>query len=380
MSTKAGLGASRLVNNRAKIMKRKTLVGAIAISLILVAGIILLVGFLFSSQTGCFDPGISCPDTGDIVNGPLTVNASQYNFYQFSIPYGAQGINVHAQWSSGGSIGVYIVNATELISWQGGFGLHSYYSSGQSTNGDVSLNLPSDDLYYLVYDNTFSSVAKNIQTSSGFSYMCNLCGATPIQQENPSYPTCVPLNGSEACSAILSNTGNLETSPTGVCIQSWSLREGPLQTWGVPRLGIFQPRTTVSPLSNTTGTCTVSGTTAPLGLAITVLIPFTDRNNIIMYGPVSLNAPTCTQSGSRLVCSFSIDNDFTPGVVATKCQIQVGDNVSSWAGTVGGVTAFNADTHGSLFTCSVTGTEPPIGTLITGLVSFSDGSYAPFSG
>ena len=118
---------------------------------------------------------------------------------------------------------------------------------------------------------------------------------------------------------------------------------------------------------------------APLGLAITALIPFTDGNNIIMNGPMSLNAPTCIQSGSRLVFSFSIDNDFAPGVVATKCQIQVGDNVASWAGTVGGITAFNADTHGSLFTCSVTGTEPPVGTPVSGLVGFSDRSYASFS-
>ncbi|MDA4127529.1 MAG: hypothetical protein OK452_10080, partial [Thaumarchaeota archaeon] len=69
-------------------MRRQTLALVIAATLVLVAGIVVLLGFLLGSQTGCFSPGVSCPATEDIVNGPITVNASQYNYYQFSIPYG----------------------------------------------------------------------------------------------------------------------------------------------------------------------------------------------------------------------------------------------------------------------------------------------------
>lgn len=367
-----------------RAMRRRTLVLVIATVLVLVAGIVILLGFILGSpgsQTVCFNPGVSCPAGEDIVNGPITVNASQYNYYQFSIQYGTQNLNVHAQWSSGGSIGVYIVNATELIDWQTGHGLRSFYNSGQVAQGDVNLRVPSDDLYYLVFDNTFSTVAKNVVTSAGFSFMCRpgLCGATPIRQLNPSYPTCVPLNGNEVCSMTLSNTGTLESTPTGTCIQSWSLHEGPFQTWGVPREGVFHPTTAISPSFNITGTCTVTGTTAPLGLAITLLIPFTNGQNVMMYGPVSLNSPTCTQSGTNLDCNFRIENSVMPGVTATDCQIAVGDNVTRWKGTVGGTTAFNSENRGAMFTCSVLGSEPIIGTPVTGFVRFSNGSYAPFS-
>jgi hypothetical protein len=352
----------------------------VALTLVIVVAVVVPLVLLFGTQTGCFNPGVSCPATEDIVNGPIIVNASQSNFYQFIVPYGAQDLDVHIQWSDGGGISVYVVNATELISWQAGHGLSSFYDSGQSTQGDVNLQVPTGDLYYLVFDNTLSTVQRSVQTSSGFSFMCPglSCGSGPISQGNPSYPSCVSSNGSEVCSVTLVNSGS-ETSPTGTCIESWSLDEGPLQTWGAPRVGTFSPTMPFSHSATVTGTCTVTETTAPLGLAITVLIPFSNDENVVMYGPVSLNAPACTQSGTHLVCTFSINNDAMPGVVATKCQIEIGDNVTSWTGTVGGVTVFNSANHGGLFTCSVVGTEPTLGTPVTGIVRFSNGSYAPFS-
>jgi hypothetical protein len=136
------------------------------------------------TYNACTNQGISgsCA-AGDIVNGPVTINASQYNFYQFDIPYGAQDIAVHVQWSSEGTIGVYLMNATELIDWQGGHGLRTFYNSGLAQLGDLNLQVPPDDLYYLVFDNSLSSAARNVQATSGFSFMCGLCSAAaPIQQ------------------------------------------------------------------------------------------------------------------------------------------------------------------------------------------------------
>ena len=251
----------------------------------------------------CPDQGISGPCAGgDIVDGPVTINASQYNFYQFDIPYGAQDIAVHVQWSSVGAIGVYVVNATELIGWQDGHGLRTFYNSGQAQLGDLNLKVPPDDLYYLVFDNSLSSAPRNVQETSGYNFTCGLCSAAaPIQQQSSSAAACTAVNGSEACSVVLSNLGSEAASPTGTCIESWSADEGPVLTWGAPHLGVFTPRTVISPSSYLSGTCTVAGSTAPLGLAITVQIPFTDGDNVDLYGPVSSNTVVATVTVTETV-------------------------------------------------------------------------------
>ena len=372
------LGVVSLVLARMPLNPRVAMVIGVAFLLVPVG---VFVAGNVSTETGCFNPGISCPATGDIVNGPITVNAGQSNYYQFSIPNGVRDVSVHLQWSSDGKISVYVMNASELIGWQEGQIPEAYYSSAE-TQGYTSLQLPADNLYYLVFDNAFSTVQKVVQTSSGFSYMCNgICGTigAPIQQLNPSAPSCVSSNNSEVCSVVLTNLGSVDASPTGVCFESWSADEGPVMSWGTPRQGVFSPRATMAPSSNAAGACTVSGAMAPLGLAITVLIPFAGGYNVMMYGPVSLNAPTCTQSGTQLVCTFDVNNDAELGVVATGCQIQIGDNVTRWTGTLGGTTTLDSAHQGDRFTCSVIGSEPPVGTTVSGTVRFGDGSYAIFS-
>jgi hypothetical protein len=375
----ASLGVISVALARVPLKRQHAM--AIGVAFLLVPVAVLLLGSM-TSETACFDPGVSCPVTGDIVNGPETVGPGRSNSYQFSIPYGVQDLSVHLQWSSGGRISVYVMNATELISWLGGQRLQAYYSSAES-QGYANLRLPAGNLYYLVFSNPLPTFQEVVQTDSGFSYMCggSLCGTVggPVQQLNPSAPSCVGTNGSEDCSVTLTNFGSAETSPTGTCVESWAVDEGPLMTWGTPHLGVFAPTTPITPSSNLTGTCTVAGATAPLGLAITVLIPFVGGYNVMMYGPVSLNAPTCTQSGTQLVCTFVINNDVMPGVFAIGCQIQVGDNVTRWTGILGGTTTFDAAHRGNRFTCSVTGSEPSIGTPVSGYVRFGDGSYAIFS-
>jgi len=370
----AALGVISLALARVHLKRRYSM--AIGVAFLLVPVSVILVGTT-TSETACFDPGISCPASEDIVNGPVTVGPGQSNYYQFGIPYGVYDLSVHIQWSSDGRISVYVMNATELISWQGGRRPQSYYSSAES-NGYASLQLPAGNLYYLVFSNPLPTAQDVVQTDSGFSYMGGPVGGL-VQQLNPSAPYCVDTNGSEVCSVTLTNLGSAGASPTGTCVESWAADEGPMMTWGIPRLGVFTPATPIAPSSNLTGTCTVTGAAAQLGLAITVLIPFAGDYNVLMYGPVSLNTPDCTQSGGQLVCTFRINNDATPGATATSCQIEVGDNATRWVGTVGGTTVLDANDLGAQFTCSVVGTEPPLGTPVSGLVSFSDGSYALFA-
>jgi len=369
----AALGVISLALARVPLKRQYSI--AIGVAFLLVPVAVILVGSM-TSETACFDPGVACPATGDIVNGPITVGPGQSNYYQFSVPYGVYDLSVYLQWSSNGRISVYVMNATELIGWQGGQGLQTYYSSAES-HGYANLQLPTDNLYYLVFSNPLSTV-QVVQTSSGFSYMGGFVGG-PVQQLNTSAPSCIDTNGSEVCSVTLTNLGSAEARAMGICVESWAVDEGPLMSWGAPRLGVFSPTTPIAPSSNLTETCTVAGATAPLGLAITVLIPFAGGYNVMMYGPVSVNAPNCTQSGTQLVCTFVINNDVMPGVVAIGCQIQVGDNVTRWTGTLGGMTTLDAAHQGNSFTCSVTGSEPSVGTPVSGYVRFGDGSYAIFS-
>jgi hypothetical protein len=272
------------------------------------------------TYTACLDQPIFGPCAGgDIVNGPVTINASQYSLYEFDIPYGAQDIAVHLQWSSGGAIGVYVMNATELIGWQNGHGLRTFYNSGQAKQGDLNLMVPPDDLYYLVFDNSLSSAAKNVQGTSGVSYMCDFCSTAPIQQLSSSAAACIAVNGSEACSVALSNLGNETASPTGTCIESWGAVEGPVLTWGAPHLGVFTPRTAISPSSSLSGTCTVTGFTAPLELAIIVQIPFTDGDNVDLYGPASLNTVVATITVTETLTTQASQATTTYAIPTTSC-------------------------------------------------------------
>jgi len=282
-----------------------------------------------SSNTG-ISAGLGSTTTGDIVNGPIIINASQYSFYQFGIPYGAQGIKVHAQWSSGSAIGVYIMNATDLVGWQGGQGLRTFYDSGRALQGDANVQVPPDDLYYLVFDNSRSPTASNAQVTSGISYLCNLCSIDePIQQPSSSSASCVAVNGSEVCSVALSNRGTEATSPTGTCIESWSPDEGPVLTWGAPHLGVFTPRTPISPSSSLLGRCTVAGFSVPLGLAITVQIPMTDGTNLDLYGPSGLRTVVATATATETLTTQASQATTTFVVPATNCSLVAGSAVTT---------------------------------------------------
>ena len=271
-----------------------------------------------SSTTGVsVGPG---SDSGDIVDGSITVNASQHSFYQFDVPYGAQGISVHAQWSSSGAIKVYVMNATDLIGWQSGHGLRAFYKSGQSSQGDVNMRVPPDDLYYLVFDNTLAPSATDVQVTSGVSYLCNLCSINePIQQLSSSSASCAAVNGSEVCSVALSNRGTEATSPTGTCIESWSLDEGPGLSWGAPHLGVFTPSTPISPSSSLSGSCTVAGSSVPLGLAITVQIPFTDGVNLDLYGPAGVHTVVATLTVTETLTTQASQPTTTYASPTTNC-------------------------------------------------------------
>jgi hypothetical protein len=111
----------------------------------------------------------------NLVNGLLTINGGNYQYYQFTVPSGASGIQVSgtftASGGSGNDIKIYVLGSTSFVNWKNGHSVSTYYNSGQMTTGTISATLPSDGTYYLVYDNTFSLFSqKNVNTQATLSY------------------------------------------------------------------------------------------------------------------------------------------------------------------------------------------------------------------
>jgi hypothetical protein len=111
----------------------------------------------------------------NMVNGLITVQPGYYNYYFVTVPSGASSVVMNgtftASGGSGNNIEVLVMDQTNYVNWQNGNQATSYYDSGQVTTGTISANLPGGGTCYLVYSNTFSSVAsKNVQTTANVYY------------------------------------------------------------------------------------------------------------------------------------------------------------------------------------------------------------------
>jgi hypothetical protein len=147
----------------------KTLLAvAVAIAVVVVAG---LLAALFINNDF---HAASTPIVMEIVNENLTVNASSYASYNFTVPSSAPTSIVQGTFTvSGGNrntIKVYVMDGANFADWQNGLNASIYYDSGALSSGNVTATLPSAGTYYLVYDNRFSAVSKNVTTEMGFYY------------------------------------------------------------------------------------------------------------------------------------------------------------------------------------------------------------------
>jgi len=140
---------------------------------IIVLGSMLVLGFHGSGGGGSI---IQPTRTVNIVNGLITVNANDYESYQFSVPSGATNVRVQGSFTASGGSGndvvVLIMGSTDFIHWQNGNQASTYYNSGQLTASSFDVPLPSGlGTYYLVYSNTFSiGSQKNVNTQANLSY------------------------------------------------------------------------------------------------------------------------------------------------------------------------------------------------------------------
>jgi hypothetical protein len=118
---------------------------------------------------------IGTPPFFDVARGEISVNASSYKVYNFTIPSDStQGQVMGYFETSGGSgnnIRVYIMNSTNFDIWQQGGNATTIYDSGETVTGNISITYDSGGSYFLVYDNTADAILqKNVTTHVYYWY------------------------------------------------------------------------------------------------------------------------------------------------------------------------------------------------------------------
>jgi len=104
-----------------------------------------------------------------LFNGSVSVDPGYFDYTPFNVTAGGMNVTVTGNFSASGGTGndieVYIMNSTQYNSWYNGNQTSVYYDSGQVTASNISLSLPPGQSYYLIFDNSFSSISS--KTVSG---------------------------------------------------------------------------------------------------------------------------------------------------------------------------------------------------------------------
>ena len=113
--------------------------------------------------------------TIQIVNGTANVSASAYVDYPFTIPSNSSNIHVSGtftvQGGSGTGIIVYIFDSTNFDIYENGGDFGGLYQSGQTTTASISSNLDTSGNYYLVLDNTLSTINQTVNIQANVTYL-----------------------------------------------------------------------------------------------------------------------------------------------------------------------------------------------------------------
>ena len=95
---------------------------------------------------------------------PLSVDAGYFDYSPFNVTADAMNATVTGNFTASGGLGndieVFIMNTTQYDSWYNGNQTSVYYDSGQVTSANINnLKLPAGQSYYLIMDNSFSSIS-----------------------------------------------------------------------------------------------------------------------------------------------------------------------------------------------------------------------------
>jgi uncharacterized membrane protein YvbJ len=149
--------------------------------------ILVLVGFLWvananltknqsSTSITSTSPRIFPTDrTQLITNTAITVSATTYSYYKFTVPPGATNVFVDGHFSAAGGAGndveTFVLDEDSFVNFQNNHAASAYYNSGKVTQNSINARLPGGGNYYLVFNNKFSLLApKAVQVNATLHY------------------------------------------------------------------------------------------------------------------------------------------------------------------------------------------------------------------
>lgn len=145
----------------------------IIIVVVAVVGVIALASFYYFATSSTSN--LRLPRTVNIVNGLITVQAGQANYYQFTVPASTSTATLVGTLTVSGGSGNYIellvMDHTNFVNWQNHNQYSTHYDSGQVTTHNFSVPLPISGTYDLIYSNMPSTISKNVQTSANLYYV-----------------------------------------------------------------------------------------------------------------------------------------------------------------------------------------------------------------
>ena len=140
----------------------KKLLVIIALAVIVIVVVSLFVAFSLQNQ----NQPLPTPVVQPIVSGNFTVNAGSYADYNFTVPSYFSEVWVDGTFTVSdvvvNGLRVYVMDGGNFTNWQNGQTANRYYDSGQVSSGNVTTTTLPSGTYYLVFDNTFSAVSKNV--------------------------------------------------------------------------------------------------------------------------------------------------------------------------------------------------------------------------
>jgi hypothetical protein len=97
-----------------------------------------------------------------IVSDKITVPASKYVYYQFSVSGNSeiQG-RFRVEGGSGNDIECYILDADGFENWRNGHGTRTWYNSGRVTVASIYAKVPKGE-YFLVFNNGFAWLSNKV--------------------------------------------------------------------------------------------------------------------------------------------------------------------------------------------------------------------------
>ena len=110
----------------------------------------------------------------NVVNGTITVGPAAYKYYTAVVQSGMNNARLTGTFTATGgilnAIKVEVMDSGNYANWTNGQQSTPIFKSGMISTDTLNVYLPSAGTYYLVYDNTWSTVTKQVRTTVDLDY------------------------------------------------------------------------------------------------------------------------------------------------------------------------------------------------------------------